>query len=107
MSALNAFLKVANIAEASGVPKRERTKKDAEELCESIADTIIVIDTLVRMHEDLDNSCYIDICGEMETYLQRMAQDIKDSKLKHRGLRGVFCVNDFRDCHPVLQEARG
>ncbi len=26
-----------------------------------------------------------------------MAQDIKDFKLKHRGLRGVFCVDDFRD----------
>ncbi len=26
-----------------------------------------------------------------------MAQDIKDFKHKHRGLRGVFCVDDFRD----------
>ncbi len=26
-----------------------------------------------------------------------MAQDIKDFELKHRGLRGVFCVDDFRD----------
>ncbi len=26
-----------------------------------------------------------------------MAQDIKDFKLKHRGLRGVFWVDDFRD----------
>ncbi len=26
-----------------------------------------------------------------------MAQDIKDVTLKHRGLKGVFCVDDFRD----------
>ncbi|KAK0207294.1 hypothetical protein IW262DRAFT_1302889 [Armillaria fumosa] len=114
MSPLNACLKVANIAEASSVPYLEnvakvavvvfellkqkgKNKKEAKELCESIADTIVVIDTLVRMHGDQDTSCYIDICGEMETYLQRMAQDIKDFKVKHRGLRGVFCVDDFRD----------
>ncbi|KAK0234338.1 hypothetical protein IW262DRAFT_146280 [Armillaria fumosa] len=114
MSALNACLKVANIAEASGIPyvqnvakvavvvfklfeQKGKNKKDAKELCESIADTIVVIDTLVRMHGDQDTSCYIDICGEMETYLQCMAQDIKDFKLKHRGLRGGLCVDDFRD----------
>ncbi|KAK0491740.1 hypothetical protein EDD18DRAFT_1109490 [Armillaria luteobubalina] len=114
MSALNACLKVAKIAEASGAPYLENVanvavvvfellkqkgnnKKDVKELCESIADTIVVINDLVRMHGDQDTSCYIEICGEMETYLQRMAQDIKDFKLKHRGLRGVFCVDDFRD----------
>ncbi|KAK0218502.1 hypothetical protein EDD85DRAFT_355507 [Armillaria nabsnona] len=114
MSALNACLKVANIAEASGVPyvenvakvavlvfklleQKGKNKKNADELCQSIADTIVVIDTLVRMQGEQGTSCYIDICGEMETYLQRMAQDIKDFKLKHRGLRGVFCVEDFRD----------
>ncbi|KAK0479495.1 hypothetical protein IW261DRAFT_1477733, partial [Armillaria novae-zelandiae] len=120
MSALNVCLKVANIAEASGVPYLEnvakvavvvfelleqkgKNKKAAQAFCESIADTIVVIDTLVRMHGDHDTSCYIDICGEMETYLEGMAQEIKDFKLKHRGLRGVFCVDDFRD---VIQSYR-
>ncbi|PBK84446.1 hypothetical protein ARMGADRAFT_1088461 [Armillaria gallica] len=114
MSALNACLKVANIAEASGVPyvqnvakvaaavfklleQKGKNKKNAEELCESIADTIVVIDDLVRMQGDQGTSCYIEICGEMEGYLQRMVQDMKDIKLKHRGLRGAFCVDDFRD----------
>ncbi|KAK0491736.1 hypothetical protein EDD18DRAFT_1334595 [Armillaria luteobubalina] len=114
MSPLNACLKVAKIAEASSAPYLEnvakvavvvfellkqkgKNKKDAKELCESIADTIVVIEDLVRMHGDQDTSCYIEICGEMETYLQRMAQDIKDYKLKHRGLRGVFCVYDFKE----------
>ncbi|PBK65348.1 hypothetical protein ARMSODRAFT_1087487 [Armillaria solidipes] len=114
MSTLNACLKVANIAEASGVPyvenvakvavhvfelleQKGKNKKNAEELCQSIADTIVVIDTLVRMQGEQGTSCYIDICGEMETYLQRMAQDIKEFKLKHRGIKGIFCVDDFRD----------
>ncbi|KAK0481011.1 hypothetical protein EDD18DRAFT_1113375 [Armillaria luteobubalina] len=107
MSTLNACLKVAKIAEASGAPYLEnvakllkqkgKNKKEAKELCDSIADTIVVIDDLVHMHGDQDTSCYIDICGEMETYLQWMAQDIKDFKLNHCGLRGVFCVDDFRD----------
>ncbi|KAK0185343.1 hypothetical protein F5146DRAFT_1228255 [Armillaria mellea] len=109
MPALNACLKVAKIAEASGAPYLEnvakvavvvfellkekgKNKKDAEELCQSIADTIVVIDDLVR-----NASSYIDICREMEGYLQCMAQDIKDFKLRYRGLRGVFCVDDFRD----------
>ncbi|KAK0436264.1 hypothetical protein EV421DRAFT_1132593 [Armillaria borealis] len=114
MPALNACLKVANIAEASGVPyvqnvakvaagvfklleQKGKNKKNADELCQSIADTIVVIDTLVRMQGEQGTSCYIDICGEMETYLQSMAQDIKDFKRKHRGFKGVFCVDDFRD----------
>ncbi|KAK0479808.1 hypothetical protein EDD18DRAFT_1113742 [Armillaria luteobubalina] len=120
MSPLNACLKVAKIAEASGAPYLEnvakvavvvfellkqkgKNKKDAKELCESIADTIVVIDDLVRMHGDQDTSCFIHICGEMERYLQRMAEDIKDFKLKHRGLRGVFCVDDFRE---IIQSYR-
>ncbi|KAK0491743.1 hypothetical protein EDD18DRAFT_1358517 [Armillaria luteobubalina] len=84
MSPLNVCLKVAKIAEASGAPylknvakvavvvfellkQKGKNKTDAKELCESIADTIVVINDLVRMHGDQDTSCYIDICGEMET----------------------------------------
>ncbi|PBK84442.1 hypothetical protein ARMGADRAFT_1170063 [Armillaria gallica] len=113
-AALNACLKVANIAEASGVPyvenmanvalvvlklleQKGKNKKSAEELCESIADTIVVIDTLVRRHGDQGTLCYSDSCGEMEKYLQSMMEDIKSFKLKHRGFRGFFCADNFRD----------
>ncbi|KAK0185341.1 hypothetical protein F5146DRAFT_1228254 [Armillaria mellea] len=120
MSALNASLKVAKIAEASGVPyvenvvkiaavvfklleQKGKNKKNAEQLCQSIADTIVVIDDLVRMHGEEGTSSYIDICREMEAFLQQMAQDIQNFKLKHRGLRGIFCADDFGD---VLQAYR-
>ncbi|KAK0185332.1 hypothetical protein F5146DRAFT_1167016 [Armillaria mellea] len=86
---------VQNVAKAAA--QMGKNKKNAEELCESLADTIVVIDDLVRMHGEEGTSSYIDICGEMEGYLQRIAQDINDFKLRHRGLRGVFCVDDFRD----------
>lgn len=69
------------------------------------------------MQKEQGTSCYINICGEMERwvamfiwcpsstatwwtgyrYLKSMAQDIKDVKLKHHGLRGIFCIYDFRD----------
>ncbi|KAK0450486.1 uncharacterized protein EV420DRAFT_1766592 [Desarmillaria tabescens] len=114
MPALNACLKVANIAEASGVPyvenvakvaastlklleQKRKNKKDSKELCESIANTIMVIDDFVRMHGELGASHFKDICAEMEGYLQKMAEDLKDTKRKHRGIKGVFSVDDFRD----------
>ncbi|KAK0450472.1 uncharacterized protein EV420DRAFT_1646386 [Desarmillaria tabescens] len=114
MPALNACLKVANIAEASGVPYVEnvakvavsvfellehkgKNKKNVKELCESIANTIAVIDAFVRMHGEPEASHFKDICGEMEKYLESMAQELKDIKRKHRGLKGVFSVHDFRD----------
>ncbi|KAK0462813.1 hypothetical protein IW261DRAFT_1527130 [Armillaria novae-zelandiae] len=100
MSALNVCLKVANIAEASGSAVAVVVFKLLELPRRSVKASqtrLLVIDTLVRMHGDHDTSCYIDICGEMETYLKGIAQEIKDFKLKHRGLRGVFCVDDFRD----------
>lgn len=60
---------------------------------------------------------FVGICGEMEgwvtssvdcftstatercgyRYLQGMAQDLKDAKRKHRGIKGVFCVDKHRD----------
>ncbi|PBK84453.1 hypothetical protein ARMGADRAFT_1170069 [Armillaria gallica] len=114
MPALNACLQVARLAEATGdsVPylesvakvavlvfklldQKAKNKESAKELCESMANTILVINDLVRMQEG--TSCYIEICGEMEGYLQRMVQDIEDIKHKHHGLKGFFCVDDFRD----------
>ncbi|KAK0450489.1 uncharacterized protein EV420DRAFT_1562051 [Desarmillaria tabescens] len=113
MPALNACLKVASIAEASGVPyvekvakvavfifelleKKGKNKNNVKEPCESIANTIVVIDTFVRMHGEPGASHFKDVCGEMEVYLESMAQELKDIKRKHRGLKGVFSVDDFR-----------
>ncbi|PBK65341.1 hypothetical protein ARMSODRAFT_1022450 [Armillaria solidipes] len=114
MPALNVFLKVAEIAEASGVPYLEnvakvavvifelleqkgKNKENAKELCESIANTIVVIDALVRMQGERGAPYFMGICGEMEGYLQGMAQDLKDTKHKYRRLKGVFNVDEFRD----------
>ncbi|KAK0450495.1 uncharacterized protein EV420DRAFT_1562081, partial [Desarmillaria tabescens] len=63
-----------------------KNKEDAKELYESIANMIIIIDTLVRFKGEQGVSCFIDICGEMEGYLQAMAQDMKDLQRKHRGM---------------------
>ncbi|PBK65346.1 hypothetical protein ARMSODRAFT_441863 [Armillaria solidipes] len=116
MPALNACLQVARIAEAAGdsVPylesvakvavlvfklldQKAKNKESAKELCESIANTILVINDLVRMQGERETSCYIDICREMEGYLQGMAQNLKDIKRKHRGIKGIFSVDDYRD----------
>ncbi|KAK0436259.1 hypothetical protein EV421DRAFT_1132285 [Armillaria borealis] len=116
MPALNARLQVARLTEAAGdsVPylesvakvavlvfklldQKAKNKESAKELCESIANTIMVIETLVRMQGERESSCYINICEEMEKYLQGTAQDKTDMKLKHRDIKGVFCVDDFRD----------
>ncbi|KAK0185328.1 hypothetical protein F5146DRAFT_1125281 [Armillaria mellea] len=104
----------AQIAEASSVPYLEnvakvavvifealeqkgKNKEDAKELCESIANTIVVIDTLVRMQGERGALYFMGICGEMEGYLQGMAQDLKDTKRKHAGIKGILRVDDFRD----------
>ncbi|KAK0436263.1 hypothetical protein EV421DRAFT_1132554 [Armillaria borealis] len=114
MPTLNVFLKIAEIAEASSVPYLEnvakvaivifelleqkgKNKEDAKELCESIANTIVVIDTLVRMQGEREAPYFMGICEEMEGYLQGMTQDLKDTKRKHRGIKGVFNVDEFRD----------
>ncbi|SJL02825.1 uncharacterized protein ARMOST_06163 [Armillaria ostoyae] len=111
MPALNARLQVARLAEAAGdsVPylesvakvavlvfrlldQKAKNKESAKELCESIANTIIVIETLVRIQgeqESTQRSGY--------RHLQGTAQDMTDMKLKHRGIKGVFCIDDFRD----------
>ncbi|SJL18222.1 uncharacterized protein ARMOST_21800 [Armillaria ostoyae] len=79
--------------------QKAKNKESAKELCESIANTIMVIDTLVRMQGERKSSCYIDICIQQSDYryLQGTAQDMMDIKLKHHSIKGVFCVDDFRD----------
>ncbi|KAK0491744.1 hypothetical protein EDD18DRAFT_1186140, partial [Armillaria luteobubalina] len=86
MPALNACLQVARIAEASGIPyiekltkvtiaimelleQRGRNKKDVKALCKSIANTVVVINTVVSMNEELGVACFKEICGDMEEYL--------------------------------------
>ncbi|SJL02830.1 uncharacterized protein ARMOST_06168 [Armillaria ostoyae] len=121
MPALNVCLQVANIAEASGVPyleklakvavtvlelleKRGKNKKDAKELSESIANTIIVIDTLVRMHGECASPYFEDICGAMAGYLDGIAQDLKAAQRKQRGIRGLFNIDEFRDAIQVYRK---
>ncbi|PBK84449.1 hypothetical protein ARMGADRAFT_1088463 [Armillaria gallica] len=121
MSALNACLKVAKIAEVSSVPylenvakvavvifelleQRGKNKENSKELCESIANTIVVIDSLVRMQGERGAPYFMGICGEMEGYLQGMAQELKETKRKHRGIKGVFNVDEFRDAIRVYRK---
>lgn len=49
--------------------QRGKNKKDVKALCESIANTVVVINTVVSMNEELGAVCFKDICGEMEEYL--------------------------------------
>ncbi|KAK0436254.1 hypothetical protein EV421DRAFT_1739707 [Armillaria borealis] len=121
MPALNVCLQVANIAEASGVPyleklakiavavfelleKKGKNKKDAKELSESIANTIIVIDTLVRMHGERAGLYFEDICGAMAEYLDGIAQDLKAAQRKQRDIRGLFNIDEFRDAIQVYRK---
>ncbi|PBK84454.1 hypothetical protein ARMGADRAFT_1037173 [Armillaria gallica] len=114
MPALNVFLKVAEIAKASGLPylknvakvtvvifklleQKGKNKEDAKELCESIANTIIIIDTLVHKQGEQGAPYFMGICREMEGYLQGMVQGLKDTKRKHSGIKGIFCVDEYRD----------
>ncbi len=46
-----------------------KNKEDAKELCESIANTIAVIDTLVRMQGERGAPYFMGICGEMEGWV--------------------------------------
>ncbi|KAK0450480.1 uncharacterized protein EV420DRAFT_1750294 [Desarmillaria tabescens] len=79
------------------VRQKGKNKESVKELCESIANTIIVIDNVVRMRGELGASHFKGICEEMEGYLQGMAQDLKDMKRKHRSIKGIFSVDEFRD----------
>ncbi|KAK0479496.1 hypothetical protein IW261DRAFT_1607847 [Armillaria novae-zelandiae] len=70
MPAVNACTQVASLAEASGIPYIEklakvtvavlellevgvRNQKDVKTLCESIANTVVVINTVVTMNEEV------------------------------------------------------
>ncbi|PBK84444.1 hypothetical protein ARMGADRAFT_1088460 [Armillaria gallica] len=84
------------VADSAFYSKRRRTRKVPRN-SESIANTILVINDLVRMQGERESSGYIDICRETEGYLQGMAQDLKDIKRKHHGIKGIFSVDDYWD----------
>ncbi len=54
------------LTDSCALQQKAKNKESAKELCESIANTILVINDLVRMQGECERSCYIDICGEME-----------------------------------------
>ncbi|PBK65345.1 hypothetical protein ARMSODRAFT_1052827 [Armillaria solidipes] len=114
MPALNASLQVASLVEASGVPyieklakvavavielleKKAKNKEDVKELCQSITDTVAVIQSLIGMHREQGAPYFQDICTEMERYLTSIACDLKDVQGKHRGFKGILNVNKFQD----------
>ncbi|KAK0466643.1 hypothetical protein IW261DRAFT_1521104 [Armillaria novae-zelandiae] len=115
MPNLNACLQVASLAEASGIPyieklakvvvvvielleQRGNNKKDVKALCESIANTVVVINTVVRMHEEVGAAYFTSICTEMEIYLTSLAEDLKrEVKSKNHGIKGLFRTKELRD----------
>ncbi|PBK65350.1 hypothetical protein ARMSODRAFT_1022458 [Armillaria solidipes] len=121
MPSLNACLQVASLAEASGIPyieklakvvvvvmelleQRGKNKKDVKALCESIANTVVVVNTVVSMHEEVGAAYFMSICEEMEEYLTSLAEDLKrEVKSKHHGIKGLFSTKELRD---VIQDYR-
>ncbi|KAK0436266.1 hypothetical protein EV421DRAFT_2038835 [Armillaria borealis] len=115
MPSLNACLQVASLAEASGIPyieklakvvvvvmelleQRGKNKKDVKALCESIANTVVVVNTVVSMHEEVGAAYFMSICEEMEEYLTSLAEDLKrEVESKHRGIKGLFNTKELRD----------
>ncbi|KAK0479815.1 hypothetical protein EDD18DRAFT_1113749 [Armillaria luteobubalina] len=115
MPSLNACLQVASLAEASGIPyieklakvvvvvmelleQRGNNKKDVKALCESIANTVVAINTVVKMHEEVGAAYFTSICAEMEEYLTNLVEDLKrEVKSKHHGIKGLFSTKELRD----------
>ncbi|PBK65337.1 hypothetical protein ARMSODRAFT_1087482 [Armillaria solidipes] len=115
MPSLNACLQVASLAEASGIPyieklakvtvavmelleQRGKNKKDVKALCESIANTVVVINTMVTMHEEVGEACFKGVCAEMEAYLTSLAQDLKgEIERKHTGFKGFFKTKELQE----------
>ncbi|PBK84456.1 hypothetical protein ARMGADRAFT_1037175 [Armillaria gallica] len=112
--ALNASLKVARIAEASGVPyveklakvavaifelleKKGKNKEATKDLCKSISNTVVIINTLVGMQGGKGETYFKDICVEMEGYLSDIAQGLSHTQRKYCGLKAIFNVDEFRD----------
>ncbi|KAK0450490.1 uncharacterized protein EV420DRAFT_1562052, partial [Desarmillaria tabescens] len=110
MSAPNASLQVSTLAESSSPPytaglakvamgvielldEKEENRKDIKELCESTANVVIVINTLASMQGGKGNTCFKNICAEMEGCLGDITQQLKDDRKRE----GVFNADEFRD----------
>ncbi|PBK93581.1 hypothetical protein ARMGADRAFT_1030179 [Armillaria gallica] len=109
------YVLIAKLAEATGVPylenvakaavaviellKKVKTNKcEVKELCESIANTVTIINSHVMSKKGEQRvECFTDICGEMEQCLNDIAGQVKDKKCKHHGLKGFINANDFHD----------
>ncbi|KAK0466640.1 hypothetical protein IW261DRAFT_1521091 [Armillaria novae-zelandiae] len=93
MSEKKTYDQVANIAEYSGIPYVENLAKVAilctkwletkgtnaeysKELCESIGNTIVTIDTVTRMEKGMAETYFKDISMEIEQYLKGIVRDI-------------------------------
>ncbi|PBK93576.1 hypothetical protein ARMGADRAFT_1079880 [Armillaria gallica] len=101
MAPFSAGVIVAKIAEATGVlylqnvakaalvviellEKVKTNKCEVKELCESIVNTVTVIDSHVAGRKGEDGAEYF-------------AEHVKDEKCKRRGLKGFLNANDFHD----------
>ncbi|SJL18380.1 uncharacterized protein ARMOST_21968 [Armillaria ostoyae] len=115
MGHFTAYVLVAKLAEATGVPylenvakaavavielleKVKTNKHEVKELCESIANTVTVINSHVASRKGEERAEYFaGVCGEMERCLNDIAEHVKDEKRKRRGLKGFLNANDFHD----------
>ncbi|KAK0432485.1 hypothetical protein EV421DRAFT_1848541 [Armillaria borealis] len=115
MAPFSAGVVVAKIAEASGVPylqnvakaavvvielleKVKTNKHEAKELCESIANTVTVINSHAAGKKGEQRTEYFaDICSEMERCLSDIEEQLNNERRKRRRLKGFVNANDFHD----------
>ncbi|KAK0462815.1 hypothetical protein IW261DRAFT_1427464 [Armillaria novae-zelandiae] len=131
MPALNACTQVASLVEASGIPyieklakvtvavlellenstlpsvwQRGKNQKDVKTLCESIANTVVVINTVVTMNEEVGAVCFKDICAEMEDGMKgffktnELQETIQDFRIRINDLKTDF----MRDLTRLMAE---
>ncbi|PBK84476.1 hypothetical protein ARMGADRAFT_1132933 [Armillaria gallica] len=110
---LSTSLKLARIAADSGAPyvgnlakvaaaimelleAKGKNKAATKELCESITDTIVVVDTLIKMQGETGETHFKEICLEMERYLGLIIQGLKDAQRKQHGFKGILNAPEFK-----------
>ncbi|KAK0218498.1 hypothetical protein EDD85DRAFT_942352 [Armillaria nabsnona] len=118
--------KIAHIAEYSSVPyvenlaktaiifmklleTKDKDREEITELCESIANTIVVMDTVTRMEGGMGEAYFKDISMEMEQYLEVIIRDISpeipgyppqtapDQTNTPTDITGALKANELRD----------
>ncbi|KAK0481010.1 hypothetical protein EDD18DRAFT_1113374 [Armillaria luteobubalina] len=125
MPTLNACLQVARIAEASGIPYIQKlakvtvavvelleqwgkNKKNIKALCESIANTVVVINTvaLTSLAQDLKTELERKHCGVKGFFKTKELQEtIQDFRIRINDLRTDFmihCLLILVELHPML-----